>query len=163
MGSDLLANIFEHHKWSNLVVIDFCAQLTDQQLQLAEAGTRGSIRDTIRHIVANEAYYLRRIPESGIDIALPDDDTYPDWDVLRAEAIRTGDAFIAVARKVDGDPVVRGDFNGAPFAIKTSVFLTQAINHGAEHRSHIRTILSSNGITPPEIDGWAWLETLPSE
>lgn len=48
---------------------------------------------------------------------------------------------------------------GDVYAVPTSVFLAQTINHATEHRSHIRTILSSHGITPPEIDGWLWLRT----
>lgn len=42
MGSNILANIFEHHRWSNLVLIDFLSGLTDEQLELTVPGTYGS-------------------------------------------------------------------------------------------------------------------------
>lgn len=37
-----------------------------------------------------------------------------------------------------------------------SFSVVQMLDHGSEHRAHIRTILSTHGLTPPEIDGWAW-------
>jgi uncharacterized damage-inducible protein DinB len=37
-----------------------------------------------------------------------------------------------------------------------SLFLLQAINHATEHRSQVATILTQLGLTPPEMDGWAY-------
>ncbi len=38
----VLVNLFEHHKWSNLTIIDFCATLTDEQLALTGPGVYGN-------------------------------------------------------------------------------------------------------------------------
>ena len=32
--------------------------------------------------------------------------------------------------------------------------MVQAINHATEHREQIKSMLSSLGVTPPDIDGW---------
>jgi uncharacterized damage-inducible protein DinB len=34
--------------------------------------------------------------------------------------------------------------------------LAQVIHHGTDHRSQVCTVLSTLGVTPPEIDLWAW-------
>jgi uncharacterized damage-inducible protein DinB len=42
------------------------------------------------------------------------------------------------------------------FSLAKSMLLGQIIHHATEHRSQIRTTLSTHGITPPEISVWAW-------
>ena len=39
------------------------------------------------------------------------------------------------------------------------VLLIQAINHATEHRTHIKTILSQQGIQPPEVDSWTYVSS----
>jgi uncharacterized damage-inducible protein DinB len=36
--------------------------------------------------------------------------------------------------------------------------MVQAINHATEHREQIKSMLSSLGVTHPEIDGWDYGE-----
>ncbi len=157
----VLVALFEHHKWANLRIIDVCSTLTDEQLTLTGPGVFGSVIDMAKHIFANEAHYLGFLegcrPVDGFSQRGP----FVGWDRIRNVADQTGDALIDFVRRLDGDPVQRGVDDGEAFAIPTSVFLAQVINHATEHRSHIRTVLSSNGIEPPEIDAWHWLETLP--
>jgi len=38
------------------------------------------------------------------------------------------------------------------------VVMVQAINHATEHREQISSMLSALGVTPPELDGWAYGE-----
>ncbi|MGI8485438.1 MAG: DinB family protein [Thermomicrobiales bacterium] len=159
----VLVNLFEHHKWSNLQIIDFCATLTDEQLALTGPGVYGNTLDTLKHIVANEAHYLRFLDGSHQVVGIDQRKPFSGWERLQEVALQTGDALIAFAGPLDGDPVQRGVNEGVAFAIPTSVFLAQVINHATEHRSHIRTVLSSHGIELPESDGWHWLETLPAD
>jgi len=158
--NEALVAIFEHHKWSNLVVIDFCSTLSEEQLSLSMPGTRGNVRDTLQHIIGNEAHYLSFMSGRDIPLEISAGNDFAGWAVLRDLATRTSDSFIRLTSMMEGDPIERGERMEEPFAFPTSVFLAQAINHATEHRSQIRTILSCHGITPPEIDGWAWLEIL---
>ncbi len=48
MSSGILTTVFRHHAWSNLVLIDFLAGLTEEQLNLTVPGTYGNSIDTIR-------------------------------------------------------------------------------------------------------------------
>jgi uncharacterized damage-inducible protein DinB len=36
--------------------------------------------------------------------------------------------------------------------------VVQVINHAAEHREQICSVLSALGVTPPDLDGWAYGE-----
>jgi len=46
-----MARMYQHHAWSNLVLIDFLSRLSDEQLTLTVPGTYGDSLCTIRHIV----------------------------------------------------------------------------------------------------------------
>jgi uncharacterized damage-inducible protein DinB len=38
--------------------------------------------------------------------------------------------------------------------------LIQAINHAVDHRSHIATLLSQQGIELPDLDGWSYNDAM---
>lgn len=61
----------------------------------------------------------------------------------------TGSALIAMADRLDGDPIQWGNFGNEPYAMQTSVIMAQIISHATEHRSHVQTTLSSHGMSPP--------------
>lgn len=41
-------------------------------------------------------------------------------------------------------------------ATQNGMLLLRAISHGTEHRVQVAVVLSQQGITPPELDGWAY-------
>jgi uncharacterized damage-inducible protein DinB len=45
---------FRYHRWANLHLLDVCAGLTGEQLQLTTRGTYGTIASTFQHLVAAE-------------------------------------------------------------------------------------------------------------
>jgi hypothetical protein len=57
-----------------------------------------------------------------------------------------------------GDPFVVDTNDERLHNIPATLILLQAINHGADHRAQIATLLSQYGITLPEVDGWAYFE-----
>jgi uncharacterized damage-inducible protein DinB len=44
------------------------------------------------------------------------------------------------------------------FYVEPWVIMVQVINHATEHREQIKSMLSSLGITPPDLDGWNYGE-----
>jgi uncharacterized damage-inducible protein DinB len=44
---------------------------------------------------------------------------------------------------------------------KAVALLIQVVNHGVEHRTNITTILSQQGIQPPDLDGWEYMRLNP--
>lgn len=153
--NEILTALFEHHTWANLRLIDACAGLTEEQLDAGAPGTFGSVRETLVHFVANEEAYLAAFGQAppGREAF-----TFRGFDDLRTRAERSGRALVELAARTDGDPTVRGDWRGEPYALPTSVFVIQAINHATEHRAQIATVLSQQGVTPPVLDGWTYHE-----
>ena len=59
MANDVLAGLLQHQKWSNLTMIDFLATLSDEELALSVPGAFSNSLRTMKHIVANDAFYLK--------------------------------------------------------------------------------------------------------
>lgn len=133
--SDPLATIFRHNLWANLRLIDCCAALTSEQLNATLAGTFGTIRDTLEHIVTSEQSYFSRI-STGQRYPRPDD--APPLGALEemlALARTTGSGLIEWAPKVQAGDTVEVDWDGTPRDVPKSIILAQVINHATEHRS----------------------------
>lgn len=156
MGSNILANIFQHHRWSNLVLIDFLSGLTDEQLELTVPGTYGSSINTIRHLISGDADYVRIIPDAPRVPQIARDGPFGGWDELRRVADAADTALIAYVDGLTDDMFFIDMDDGEEFTLARSILLAQIIHHATEHRSQIRTTLSAHGIKPPEISLWAW-------
>ena len=50
----LLVTLYEHNTWANLRLLDFCAGLSDEQLDASAPGTCGRVRDTLVRIVRDK-------------------------------------------------------------------------------------------------------------
>ena len=88
-----------------------------------------------------------------------DDETtlLPPVAELRAALRRTGEAWHRViARWPDDHSISYRRRDGRTDHRSVSFSVVKMLDHASEHRSHIRTVLSTHGIEPPEIDGWLW-------
>lgn len=149
-------NLYRHHRWSNRVLIDFLSQCTAEQLALEVPGTYGSSLATIRHIISSDADYVRIIPDAPDVTQMDDRDPFEGWDALRDVAWEADTALIEYVDGLTGDAFFVDVDEGESFDLLRSFLLCQVIHHATEHRSQIRTTLSTHGIIPPEIDTWAW-------
>ena len=59
--TDTITNLYNHHLWANLRLLEWCKQLTSDQMQAKVMGTFGSIQETLEHIVRAEKSYVSRI------------------------------------------------------------------------------------------------------
>lgn len=156
MTTTLLDDAFAHHIWATEVLIDACADLTDEQLMTAAPGTYGPILDTFRHLVITDAWYLtffRDEPqrlEEGAEVGLAD--------LRSANAANGNDWMELLAAGPDGETDVVENGDGWRFHSPLGFRLAQAVHHGTDHRSQICTALTSFGIEPPAIDLWAYGE-----
>ena len=50
--------------------------------------------------------------------------------------------------------------DGGTYDAQAIIILIQAINHGVDHRLQIATLLSQQGIEPPELDGRAYNDAM---
>ena len=153
----LLIEAFRYNKWANLHLLDVCAGLSMEQLQLGVAGTYGTVAATWQHLLGAEQRYLRRM--IGHEPVLSENDQFPGIARLRAVAVSSGDLLIEAAGRITGDDVTAARYDGREFTLHLGVVLVQAMHHGNDHRTHICTILGANGITYGDMDVWAYGET----
>ena len=150
MHENILTKIFEHNNWANQWIIEACSALSDEQLDMEpHSVTKGNIRETLTHLAASQRGYLALLisplkarPTSPISFAELE------------ESIRTsGEGLLSLAKGSQAYPNSRFRTSDG-FLVEPWVVMLQAINHATEHREQIKSMLSSLGVTPPDIDGW---------
>jgi uncharacterized damage-inducible protein DinB len=155
-GHPVLAEVFRHNLWANLTLLDLCATLPDEVLEMNVPGTYGTIRETLLHLVGAEERYLAALI-AGPERRNPTlEQTAPNLATLREHARQSSEGLIAYAESVEGNPTLQVTWRGESYQTPAALFLVQAINHATEHRTQIKTALTQAGITPPELDGWTW-------
>ena len=150
----MLIEAFRYNKWANLRILDVCAKLSDEQLQLTAPGTYGTIANTLLHLLSAEQRYLRRLV--GTEPKLNERDPMPKVAVLREYGERSGDKLIEAAAKITPNDTIDEERDGRLMRLHLGVVLVQAIHHGTDHRTHICTILGHHGIEYGDIDVWAY-------
>jgi uncharacterized damage-inducible protein DinB len=152
--------MFEHNRWANLRAVALCANLTDAQLDGTAVGTAGSVRKTLMHIAGAEQRYVMRL--SDHQPTYGERDGWPGVDRLGQVLRESGQLLIDLAATANPDAVLEGEYQGRSTTLPAAILYVQAINHATEHRSQIATILSQQGIEPPDFSGWAWNGEAPS-
>lgn len=151
MTKSLLTDAFAHHIWATERLIDACLDLTPEQLEASAPGTYGSILATFRHLVGSDKWYLSFFRE----VPAPIDEDVAGLPELRAAMTTNGAAWMElIAGELDpnADVVEQGD--GWQFHAPLGIRLGQVVHHGTDHRNHVCTVLTTLGVTPPEIDLW---------
>jgi len=155
MTENSLVKLFEHNNWANLQIIQVCSTLSDKQLDAKpRSATKGSIRRTLMHLVASQQGYLSLL-------TLPVEarpDAPPAFAELKKVANISGEGLLAQARDEASRPLETRLQTKDGYLVEPWVVMIQAINHATEHREQIKSMLSSLGVTPPDIDGWDYGE-----
>src|SRR5271166_4083081 len=118
-----LADFFYYNLWANRRLIDACKELSDSQLDATASGT--SPTPPLRDLTS-----------------------FPGFDELRRRAESSGNALITIAKQPDLDRILSLD--EGTYEASSIIVLIQAINHAVDHRSQIATLLSQQGIEPPD-------------
>ena len=156
---DTLTTLFSHNLWANLRLLERCAELTSEQLDATIPGARGSIHDTLQHIVTSEQSYFSRISTGQMHRRSEDAPIMMIPEMI--ESLRsTGLGLIEWATKVQADDMVQLDWDGTPREVPKTIILTQVINHATEHREQVKAILTQLGIQPPDLQGWTYFDEL---
>jgi uncharacterized damage-inducible protein DinB len=151
VATDVLRQALRYNRWANLQLLDVCAALSDEQLELSSPGTYGTIADTFQHLLAAEQRYLQRLV--GFEAQLSENNEFAGIARLREHAERSGQALIDAMGRFDPESTTeRRDGR----VVKHWVVMAQAIHHGNDHRTHICTILGQNGISYGDLDVWAF-------
>jgi uncharacterized damage-inducible protein DinB len=156
MTENILGKLFEHNNWANFNIIQACSALSDEQLDAEpRSATKGSIRLTLRHLVSSQDGYLSLLTgmERRFNWQAP-----PSFAELQESARITGEGLLALARGEPGVTFKSQLQTRDGYSVEPWVVMVQVINHATEHREQINSMLSALGVTPPELDGWAYGE-----
>ncbi len=158
-NSRVLIALFRHNTWANLRLLDFCARLSDEQLDTGGVGVYGTISATLLHIVRAEVGYVHRVNGKWPAEEVPED-PFPGFRVLKDTVRWSGEELPQLALAARAETLVRETEPGDPvgYEFPLSGLLFQAINHATEHRAQISAIITQLGIEPPEMDGWVYME-----
>jgi len=156
--------LFRHHAWATDRLFAACEPLAESQLAIAPPGTYGPLGQTLKHLVEAEERYVARLrgggaPDpGGYGRPTPPEGLEPSVRVLRQRAAASNQALLELAGSVGVGDVIRGRFRGEDRAVRALTILAQALDHGVEHRTHVRAGLTMIGLDVPELDAWAWDE-----
>lgn len=150
-----------HDVWATEKLLAHLRTLTDAQLDLTVAGTYGTIRRTLAHIVDADERYLARLLGAWHDRPLPEDhDATLDEIATHIAHVNDGVERVFAGRELDPNHTSRGtplQRPGAPrFEMELWVPATQFVHHGNDHRAQIGTILGAHGIETPDVQVWPY-------
>ena len=151
---------YDYNRWSNQRIVDAVAKLTPQQLNEPGHAGRGSVHETLLHLIsAQDRWRLRWDPsvrpEEVERYTLTPTDA-PDAAALRAkleEADRKLQQFVGSLSDEDLTKVfsvVRPD--GSKNSHPLWQTMQHLLNHGTQHRSEVAAMLTGFGQSPGDMD-----------
>ncbi len=152
MSESYAGRLLSYDNWANRGILAFLRTQPPEVLQATAAGVYGTLGETLQHLLGAELRYhaqINRLPLS----TLPPPAQRPALEELQALAKEAAGRVDALKRSLPGPDDMVETVDGPRAA---STIVTQLVMHGCEHRGHIATILGTNGITGPELDGWAY-------
>ena len=161
-----LLELFRYKTWATLRLIELCQSLNPEHLDATIPGTYGTVRDTLRHLVAAEEGYFSILTrerfntrEAAEAFVLPD--ALPDGPVPLEELAerigRLGPGWEILAQ--DPDLPDREVTTTDAFRVPGAVPLAQAIHHADEHRVQVLSILGARGLEVAELGVWDYAES----
>lgn len=155
--ASVLAALFAHNTWANLKLLDFCAGLSDEQLDTTAIGCFGSIRATLQHIIGAEVSYVKRV-NGRLPAQVPARDEFAGFEVLKDAARWAGDELLLLALSAREDTLVQERSRQGPVEYRLATLIVQALTHSTEHRTQISAIITQLGMEPPDMSGWVYME-----
>jgi uncharacterized damage-inducible protein DinB len=151
MASDLLES-FLHSAWANVELLTFCRGLTPEQLKTSLPTGAGEPLAIMKHLIGAESYYLSLCTGSSLE-----------WDFSEDADMSAADlAGFAADLGKTWDALLTGPFDGERMLdtrssrLRAGVLLAQALHHANVHREQVSAILTSLGLTPPDVSCWAY-------
>jgi len=153
-----LEEAFRAHSWATRRLLEFCQDLTPEQLEAGRNDATGwSILETFTHLVSADGYYVGTLAGSGRPVPRWDESAHSAWavDVLRERSAKVAtlwEAYLQIAD--DADQLVLMD--AGTFECRAGVIVAHALHHGDLHREQICSIIRRIGLEPPDLQPWEY-------
>ncbi len=147
--------LYDYGYWADAKLFEILLQLTDDQFTQPIAGSYGSVRNTLVHMLSAEWGWLDRCGGAKRGPALVATD-YPTavslidrWRIVEACARE----FLASLRDEDLDRVIDFSFGDGPKSSRSvGELLHHAAIHGVHHRGQVALLLRVLGHVPSSTD-----------
>jgi uncharacterized damage-inducible protein DinB len=156
--NDGLVELFRYNAWANRVLFEACRSLSDSELDSQVAGTSGSVRELLIHIVGGQQTQVLRTKGRQHEGELNRSSEWPGIETLIELVEKTGEELITIAQQLQGDEEVDLPYLGKSYRFPKRFFLAHAIAHGIEHRTEVKVALAHIGVETPDLDGWPYAE-----
>jgi uncharacterized damage-inducible protein DinB len=150
-----LQRLYDYGYWANRKVFEAVAQLTPEQFTEPVAGSHGSIRNTMVHVLSAEWGWLSRCggPERGPALKAED---FPTPETLVETWVRVEGYAREFLSNLKDEELVRTVEVLNPRGEKRSLVIGEALqhaaNHGIHHRGQVALLLRLLGRTPGNFD-----------
>ena len=147
--------LYDYHYWANRRLVDAVSRLTPREFTQPVAGSYGSVRNTLVHVLSAEWGWLERCggPARGARLNPQD---YPTVGALSAAGGRVEGSLRAFLAGLGDDDLSREiafAFPGVPVkAMPLGVLMQHAAVHAVHHRGQVALLLRMLGHAPGNFD-----------
>jgi uncharacterized damage-inducible protein DinB len=149
-----LRDLYAYNAWANAFVFDQCQNLDRAQLEQQAPGTIGTLDETLKHLVRVEDAYVYMLRGDPLERMEPREEYVAhDLTWFAQRAAQLGGEYAALLASADA-----GYFDGAldvpwfDFALTKRDGLHQVLNHSAQHRAQVFSVLGERGMEVPDLD-----------
>jgi uncharacterized damage-inducible protein DinB len=156
-----LERLYDYHYWANRSLMAVVSQLTAEQFTQVAAGSYGSVRNTLVHVLSAEWGWLDRCggPKRGEKLK-PED--FPTVESLVGAWTRVeGDMRAFLSRLTDQDLARNIEFalgGGPTHSVPLGDLLQHAAVHAVHHRGQVALLLRTLGQVPGNFDWLLYVE-----
>ena len=150
-----LEGLYDYGYWANRKLFDVISQLTPEEFTRPVAGSYGSVRNTMVHVLSAEAGWLSRCggPERGPRLKPADFPTVESliqaWNTVEAQVRE----FLAELKDEDLARNAEFAIGGAEKrSMPLGALMQHAATHGVHHRGQVALLLRLLGPTPGDFD-----------
>jgi uncharacterized damage-inducible protein DinB len=147
--------LFDYSYWANRKLFEVLSQLTADQFTRVVAGSYGSVRNTLVHVLSAEWGWIDRCggPQRGAALLAGDYPTAASLIDRWREVESFGREFLANLRDEDLNRVVEFTLgSGTKQAMRLGELMHHAAIHGVHHRGQVALLLRSLGHVPGNFD-----------
>jgi uncharacterized damage-inducible protein DinB len=161
MLSEALRTMFEYDRWATGRLLDVAEALTPEQLNAPGVAGRGSIRETLIHLIMVQkrwrVWWDGSMPLAETLSLQVDTNDYPNLPAVRAlwDEVEAG-----TFRFIDGlsdEDLERSYHAELPWGLPPTDFtlwwmMLHVTNHGTQHRAEVAAMLTEAGHSPGDMD-----------
>ncbi len=149
-----LRDLYAYNTWANAKVFETSRVVDRTRLEAAEAGTYGTLDETLKHLIEIEdVYYYMLIEEPPQTIVSQDEYFGHDLAWFAERARQLGADYANLLAHID-DAFLAQPLNVPWFDFKLTKHdgLLQVLSHSAQHRAQVFSVLGERGHKVPDLD-----------